>query len=158
LLKKKGKKPQRDAKNVELRQRAFSTLREQGFSLTQAGEIVGYSQNSKSYLSRHVEAKRQRGLLTPLIPLAKKALKATLRGEAVGQADLPKASDIMRAAEMVLDREEPKVQRMEQLSANVTTIPPERLRELLVALDLPHLADERDSIEVKSGVNEGVGD
>ena len=116
MSKKKEKRPRKDPETVGLRQQTFCTLRESGLSLRKAGELSGYSPGSISYLSRHLEAKRKKGLLAGLVPLAKRAIKATLKGEQVGNAETPKASDVLRAAEMVMDREEPKTQRIEQRS------------------------------------------
>lgn len=43
------------------------------------------------------------------VKAASKAIDSTLKGESIGEAKPPNHSDILRAAEMVLDRAEPKV-------------------------------------------------
>jgi hypothetical protein len=92
-----------------------------------AAKRAGFSVQSESHVYRNVEPARKRGILHSLKRDAKKAIAAFVRGEAVGAA-VPKASDVMAAAREILDREEPKVQRVDTRSVSVSLAPEQRAR------------------------------
>lgn len=97
------------------KQIAFKALRETGLSVSKAGKLVGYGSNHVYNL----EKKRKTGLISSLAPLAKKAVKQTLKGESTGNAEKPKTSDVLAASKMVLDRSDPVVQRIDSRSVSV---------------------------------------
>lgn len=105
-----------DTYTRDLRQGAYAVLREQGYSISQASAATAYT---REHASKAIESKRKKGYLSSLRPKAKKAIDITLRGEAIGRAMPPRASDVLRAAEIVLDRTDPIVTRHE-VSQEVT--------------------------------------
>lgn len=146
-----GKKGEKSSKMKVLRQQTYVTLRDQGVSLRVAAVASGYSPNSISYLSRSLDQKRKQGLLSPLVPLAKKAVKVILKGQTVGDSERPKASDILRASEIVLDREEPKVQRVDarqvSMSMEITDEDRKLFREILGLPPLTPL-EEKEAVKL----------
>lgn len=85
----------------------------------QALHKEGYNDNQASHLlevSRarvcQVHKKIDKGVLNPLVNKARKAVKLVLEGKAVGEA-APKASDVLTAAKMVLDRVDPIINKVE---------------------------------------------
>lgn len=87
----------------------IKALQEQGFNNNEAAKLL---ELSRQYTHRLGKPERV-GALFPLIKLAQKAVKTTLKGEAVGSASTPKAGDVIAAAKMVLDRSDPVIQKLE---------------------------------------------
>ena len=122
------------------RKRAYLTLRDQGYSIRNALKAVGYSEASLSYVCTKIEAERKQGLMSTLAPIAKRAVRQIAQGKTVGNAVGPRAADVLHAAEIILDRIDPKVQYVDQQTTSIT-ISDDRLTSLLTALDLSHLID-----------------
>jgi transcriptional regulator with XRE-family HTH domain len=82
---------------------------------------------SRQYTNKLAKQERA-GTLSPLINLAKRAVKTTLKGEAVGDSSAPKASDVIAAAKMVLDRSDPVIQKVENTKTtyNINLQPDDR--------------------------------
>lgn len=104
----------------------YDNFRRQGYSVNEAANLAGYN----SSYARLLEAKGKKGLLSPLVPSAKRAIKDTIKGRKVGDAQIPRASDVLRAAELVLEREAPIVHHVDSrnLSVNIELTEEERQR------------------------------
>ena len=114
-------------KPIDNRKRlVYDNFRQQGYSVKESSNLANYSY---SY-ARQIEAKGKKGLLSPYVASAKKAVRDIARGKRIGEAGLPRASDVLHASEMILDREEPKINRQEvrSLSASIEITPEERQR------------------------------
>ena len=81
---------------------------------------------------QRAEKAAARVLLAPLMPAAKSALKSFLKGQQHGTAK-PRAADVLRAVELVLEREAPAVHRTATVTATVdmSTEDRERMRTAL---------------------------
>lgn len=124
-----GKKKAPKSKEVLAKHAAYAVLRQAGAGPSQAASILGYTAQTGSKLEKRLNAYEiQRDKLTSL---AVKATRNIIQGKPVGATAttdpttgkqvltggvMPKGSDVMRAVELVLDREQPKV----ALSASVT--------------------------------------
>ena len=109
----------------------YDMFRSQGYTVTEAAKLAGYN---RSY-AYQMENKRTTGILAPLVSSAKRAIKATVKGQRVGDGTAPRASDILKAAEIILDREQPVVHQIESRSLDVKVeITAEDRERLLKAL------------------------
>lgn len=70
-------------------QTAFVALREAGYDVRTGAEMPGYSLRTARSRAYTLDARRQRGLLAPLVPKARKALALTLAWKSVGEAGKP---------------------------------------------------------------------
>lgn len=97
-----------------------------------------------------VERAPKPGLLSLLKPKARRAVEHILDGHRHGSSKPPTPADILRAAEIVLDREAPKVTKIESrtLTGRVT-LTPEREARYRLALGLPPMGvqDRKDGAE-----------
>jgi hypothetical protein len=110
----------------------YNNLRNSGLSVTQAAKVTGLSRQ-RGY---DLEKKAVKSILAPYTAKAKKAISCALVGEKIGEAT-PKFSDVMNAAQMVLDRVEPK----ENININ---------KSLNVNVDIS--SDEREQIKRELGL------
>lgn len=93
----------------------YENFRKQNYSVRESAELAGYN---ASY-ARLLESKRKTGLLAPYVASAKKAVRDIVRGKKVGDSGAPRASDVLHAAEIVLDRQEPKVNVNKNMSLRI---------------------------------------
>jgi hypothetical protein len=87
----------------------LSALKAQGFNDSEAAKLM---EVSRQYTNK-LDKQGRTGTLFPLVNMAKRAVKNTLKGEATGDAAPPKTSDVIMAAKMVLDRSDPVIQKVE---------------------------------------------
>ena len=92
-----------------------TALMKDGFNQNQAANLLNVD---RAHINR-IAKKEKTGILAPYVNKAKKALRCTLEGKAVGDADKPKTSDVLNAAKMVFDREAPIIQRVESKNLNI---------------------------------------
>jgi len=90
-------------------------LKEQGLNPYQASQVMGVHRSTATRA-----AKSGGNVLASLVPSAKKALKKTVLGEQVGNADKPHASDVIKAAETIIDRTFGKAITKQEVSADIT--------------------------------------
>jgi hypothetical protein len=116
-------------KDVTAKHAAYAVLREAGAGPSQAAKVLGYTAQTGTKLEKRLNAyELQRD---KLVSLATKTTRNFIQGKPVGGtittdpltgkpvltgAVVPKGSDVMRAVELVMDREQPKV----TLSASIT--------------------------------------
>lgn len=126
-----GRKPGHLNKNVTAKHAAFKLLREAGAGPTQAAKILGYTPAHGTALEKKLNAyeiERDK-----LLSLATQTTKKFIQGKPVGQVVdpttgaktggvQPKGSDVMRAVELVMDREQPKVNLTASISAEFLPI------------------------------------
>lgn len=136
-------KANKTSKSLSKRQILYAILREHGLDIKTSAFLSGYAHGAISHVYRNVERKRQQGLLSPLVPLAKRNARKILKGERIGEANPPKTSDIVAIIKEVFDRADPKIQHIEQrsLSAHIELTPEERHR-YRQALGLPPVSQE----------------
>jgi predicted XRE-type DNA-binding protein len=95
---------------TEKRAIVLKALNDAGFNDNQAAGLMEVSRQRVSVVQKGIK----KGTLNPYVTKAKKAVKAILEGQLVGQAESIKTADILNAAKMVLDRADPVVQKLEQ--------------------------------------------
>ena len=116
----------------------LEALQAAGYTNADAARLIGVSRQYVGALDR----KRKEGTLSPLVNLARKAVKSTLKGVPVGEAMPPKASDIMSAAKMVLDRSDPVVQKVEQTTTSYKVeLKTDDRQKYLAALGIQHVIE-----------------
>lgn len=93
----------------------LEALHKAGFNSYQASQLMNVSRQHVST----IEKKLKKGTLNPLVHRAKKAVKSILEGKPIGDVREVKASDVLTAAKMVLDRSDPVIQKVEQSHTNV---------------------------------------
>lgn len=98
--------PERDNKHL-----AYQTLVNSGVSKTDACKALGYSPNSITALDKRVEAKNGKMSLVceQNVKAAHRVVKRLMKGKKFGEIESIKDSTALRAAEVVLDRAEPKI-------------------------------------------------
>jgi hypothetical protein len=96
---------------------------------------AGYRPGSRSYVTQHVERKRERKLLSAYVPAAKRVVREMLNGKVPPGTERAKAGDLLRAAAMILDCEEPVVQKIQTQNVHAV-LTPERRRRIAAALGL----------------------
>jgi len=94
----------------------LEALHKAGFNSYQASQLMNVSRQHVST----IEKKIKKGTLNPLVHRAKKAVKSILEGKPIGDVREVKASDVLTAAKMVLDRSDPVTQKVEQTRVNLT--------------------------------------
>ncbi len=107
----------KDLSETDKKALIFQALNKEGFSQADVANIVNCD---RSHINR-IAKKEATGLLAPLATLAKKRVKDVLKGQAIGNTEKAKTSDVLNAASMVLDRADPKINRSEikSLSAHI---------------------------------------
>lgn len=119
-----GRHAAHERRDLTMKHAAFAVLTEAGAGPTQAAKVLGLSPATGTKLKKELnayESQRQK-----LLSLSVKTVEKFVQGKAVGQTTdpltgkktggvQPKGSDVMRAVELVMDREQPKV----NLSANL---------------------------------------
>lgn len=93
----------------------INALKKDGYNNSDIGRLLGLHRQSVL-----THTKKPMVSLAPLAGLAKRAIKQTLKGIAIGEADQPKASDIMTASKMVMDRVQPIINQVESKSVNIS--------------------------------------
>jgi len=123
ILARKEEKPQKRVRTDPEKDRkhaAYAAMVAQGMSKSQAAITLGYSLGSIGALDKAIENKSQKiGLLTESrIKRAYKVVDRLMAGKGVGTAEIVKDSTVLKAAEMVIERADPKVQ--ETGNTNIT--------------------------------------
>jgi hypothetical protein len=80
----------------------MGVLLEQGLNIPEASKALGITRQRGHQIAKRFDLTSRKYL-----KLASSAVETTLKGEAVGQADPPKASTIIETAKMVYDRVQP---------------------------------------------------
>ena len=111
----------------------YQSLTKEGFTQYEVSKLVNCD---PAHINR-IAKKESAGLIAPLANLAKRRVKDVLKGEAIGNTEKAKTSDVLKACEMVLDRADPKVNRSEvkSFSAHIEITNEDRDR-LIVSLGL----------------------
>ncbi len=122
-----GRPAAHQSRDVTMKHAAFAILRDAGAGPSQAAKVLGLHPSTGSNLEKKLNAyeiERDK-LLSKAVKTVKNFVQGRPVGQVVdpstGQLDPksgvhPKGSDVMRAVELVMDREQPKV----TLSASVT--------------------------------------
>jgi hypothetical protein len=105
----------KDLKETEKKALILEALQKAGFSDYQAAQLMNVSRQHVSQVSKKVK----KGTLNPLVTKAKKAVKSILEGKPIGDVRDVKASDVLTAAKMVLDRSDPVTTKVENTHVNV---------------------------------------
>ena len=105
----------RTLNSFQKNQIVFNALRDLGLSIHKSGMLAGY----KSKRPYEIDKRRKAWKIESLLPVAKKALKNTIKGVKTGNAENPKTSDVLTGAKMVMDRVFPIIQRVDQRSISV---------------------------------------
>jgi len=103
------------------KQLAFALLRQQGVSIKDAAKALDYKRSTAyTYESRI----KKLDLTAPkMVKKAHNAINKLVQGKAFGDIDYVKDSTALKAAEVILDRAQPKVTRTENLNLNATISP-----------------------------------
>ena len=107
----KGNRTETDQKYL-----AFQLLIEQGISITKAAEMMGYKPNYGYHLAAKCRKRSEKlSLLSESrIRKAHRVVDKLLAGRMFGDIESVKDSTVLRAAEVILDRAEPKVADIKQ--------------------------------------------
>jgi hypothetical protein len=105
----------RDLKETEKKALVLEALQKAGFSDYQAAQLMNVSRQHVSQVNKKIK----KGTLNPLVTKAKKAVKSILEGKPIGDVRDVKASDVLTAAKMVLDRSDPVTTKVENTHVNV---------------------------------------
>ena len=108
-------KPISDFKPSEKKALILAVLEKEGLSKQEAAQVMGVSRQH----TYNLDKKREKGILAPLLPRAKKRLRDLLDGKVPEGIEKPKTSDLVNATKMVLDREAPIIQRVESKNLNI---------------------------------------
>jgi transcriptional regulator len=92
-----------------------AALQKEGYSDSQISKFLEVSRARVCQVNKKIK----QGSLHPLINKARKSVKLILEGKSVGNAE-PKASDVLTAAKMVLDRSDPITVKTENTSVHMT--------------------------------------
>jgi hypothetical protein len=127
VLGRKEEKPQKRIKTDPEKDRkhaAYAAMIAQGMSKSQAAKTLGYSLGSIGALDKAIQNKGQKiGLLTESrIKKAYKVVDRFMSGRGIGDVETVKDSTVLRAAEMVIERADPKVQESGNTNINFTQI------------------------------------
>lgn len=108
---KRGKKPGRTAEDINTKHLAYKTLIQKGLTKTDACKALGYSIGSIGTLDKAVGEKGQKlSIVTDeTVKMAHLAVKRLAKGKTFGSIETVKDSTALRAAEVILDRAEPKI-------------------------------------------------
>lgn len=93
----------------------LEALLKAGFNQYQSSQLMDVSRQHISTINKKIK----KGTLNPLVTKAKKAVKLILEGKSVGGVRDVKASDVLTAAKMVLDRSDPVTTKVESTHVNV---------------------------------------
>jgi len=93
----------------------LDALQKQGYSDYQAAQLMNVSRQHVSAVNKKIK----KGTLNPLVTRAKKAVQSILEGKPVGAVKDVKASDVLTAAKMVLDRSDPLTTKVESTHVNM---------------------------------------
>lgn len=93
----------------------LEALLKAGFNQYQSSQLMDVSRQHISTINKKIK----KGTLNPLVTKAKKAVKLILEGKGVGGVKDVKASDVLTAAKMVLDRSDPVTTKVESTHVNV---------------------------------------
>ena len=120
----KGTGPKGTRQETDEKYLAFSLLTAQGLSPQKAAEQLGYSREYGCKLAARLKGQSQNlSLLSePRIRKAHRVIDKLMSGKAFGDIESVRSSDALRAAEVVLDRAEPKAQDVRPPSFNYTVI------------------------------------
>lgn len=101
---------------------AYAALVEKGMPKSQAAKVLGYSVGSIGALDKASQTKSQKLSLVSdsRIVKAHKVIDRLMAGKAFGDIESVRSSDALRAAEVVLDRAEPKAQDVKPPTFNFT--------------------------------------
>ena len=128
---KRGQKPAHERPDVLAKHAAFAILREAGAGPSQAAKVLGYSNKTGTVLEKKLNAyELQRD---NLLKISVKTLQNFAAGKPINQklnketrelegGVTPKGSDVMRAVENIMDREQPKVTLTASVSAEFLPI------------------------------------
>ena len=96
----------------------------QGLSKSQAAKALGYSTGSIGMLDKAIERKSQNFSLVSdsNVRIAHRTVKLIAQGKTFGSIETVRASDALRASEVILDRAEPKAQDVRPPTFNYTVI------------------------------------
>jgi transcriptional regulator with XRE-family HTH domain len=132
---------------VEKKSMIIEALEAKGLRQTDAAALLNVTRGYAAQLSK----KRETGLLAPLANLARRRVKDVLKGKAIDNTEKAKTSDVLKCAEMVLDRADPKVNKQEikSFSAHIEITSEDRQRYL-------ELLGRRQSAQYISNVAENV--
>jgi transcriptional regulator len=92
-----------------------AALQKEGYTDSQISKFLEVSRARVCQVNKKIK----QGTLHPLVNKARKSVKMILEGKAVGTAE-PKASDVLTAAKMVLDRTDPVTVKTENTSVHMT--------------------------------------
>jgi hypothetical protein len=109
---KRGRKPGVTNKEIDNKHVAYLALINAGMTKSDALRTLGYSDNSTTAIDKAINGKSERiGLLTDKrIKKAYRVIDRFMAGKGIGTVETVKDSTVMRAAEMVIERADPKVQ------------------------------------------------
>ena len=108
---KKAKTP-RVYPKIDEKHAAFAALVKGGVDKRKAAEVLGYKPNKAYDLARRVEKKGHKLDVAneAMVRLAHRAVKTCLKGEPWGKIEVIKDSTALAAAQVVVDRHQPKKQ------------------------------------------------
>ena len=134
------------------REKAYVLLRQNGMTVKEIEKA--FKLKPKSGYNIEKKTKRKDLTSTPLVSEAIKVKKKLMKGEVWGDIKNVKASDANAAADSILDRYQPKVQRHENttLNLNVSVCDLEEYRglELPAPGDVPALDSGEDVVDVEA--------
>lgn len=109
-------------------------LQKEGYS---QADISRFLEVSRAHVSQ-VNKKIKKGSLSPYVGKARKAIKLILEGKAVGNVRDIRASDVLTAAKMVIDRSDPITVKTENTNIRLTVdITPDDRDKYKKALGIP---------------------
>jgi transcriptional regulator with XRE-family HTH domain len=119
----------------------LEALTDKGLRQTDAAALMNVSRSYTNQLAK----KRDTGLLAPLANLARRRVKDVLSGKAIDNTEKAKTSDVLKCAELVLDRADPKVSKQEikSFSATIEITQEDRMKYL-------ELLEQRKSAQIIS--------
>lgn len=102
----------RTYRNTDSKYLAYQLLREHGMTAEKAAQMLGYKPKTGYHIERKIRERGQK--LTLLsesrIRKAHRVVDKLMSGKTFGEIEVVRASDSLRAAEIVLDRSDPKAQ------------------------------------------------